>query len=85
MYHRELALPVAVDAVCANVTYGNGVLVVALPLADAMTGAHLTLTTTGPAHGERVGSAGESIEPVTTDEHRARQQLTSMKHGGGAK
>ena len=26
VYHRELALPVAVNAACANVTYGNGVL-----------------------------------------------------------
>ncbi|MEO7001659.1 MAG: Hsp20/alpha crystallin family protein [Ktedonobacterales bacterium] len=84
-YERQFSLPVNVNAQLANVTYGNGVLVVALPLADAMTGAHLTLTTTGPAHGERVGSAGESIEPVTTDEHLARQQLARMKHGGGAK
>src|SRR5438309_7580366 len=28
VYHRELALPVPVNAVCANVTYGNGVLLV---------------------------------------------------------
>jgi Hsp20/alpha crystallin family len=26
VYHRELVLPVTVDAVCASVTYGNGVL-----------------------------------------------------------
>ena len=32
VYHRELALPVAVDAECANVTYGNGVLIVTLPI-----------------------------------------------------
>jgi len=30
VYHRELALPVPVNAVCANVTYGNGVLLVAI-------------------------------------------------------
>ncbi len=34
VYHRELALPVPVNAVCANVTYGNGVLLVALPISD---------------------------------------------------
>ena len=34
VYHRELALPVAVDAECANVTYGNGVLTVTLPLEE---------------------------------------------------
>ena len=30
--HRELALPVPVNTACANVTYGNGVLMVALPI-----------------------------------------------------
>jgi HSP20 family protein len=34
VYHRELALPVQVNAACANVTYGNGVLMVALPISD---------------------------------------------------
>ncbi|MGZ3714979.1 MAG: Hsp20/alpha crystallin family protein, partial [Ktedonobacterales bacterium] len=33
-YEREIALPVAVDGKLANVTYGNGVLVVALPIAS---------------------------------------------------
>src|ERR1700758_2313777 len=31
-YHRELELPMAVNGECANITYGNGVLTVALPL-----------------------------------------------------
>src|SRR6185437_12487267 len=31
-YHREVALPLAVDGEAANVTYGNGVVVVVLPL-----------------------------------------------------
>ena len=31
-YHRELLLPNSVDAEHGNVTYGNGVVVVALPL-----------------------------------------------------
>src|SRR5947209_20159241 len=33
-YHREMALPDAVDGEHANVTYGNGVLVVALPISE---------------------------------------------------
>src|SRR5260370_16905466 len=32
VYHRELALPVPVNATCANATYGNGVLAVTLPI-----------------------------------------------------
>src|SRR2546428_1471854 len=57
-YYREITLPNAVDAEQANVTYGNGVLVVALPISDHTRAARLTLDTVGPAHGERAGNAG---------------------------
>ena len=57
-YYREVLLPDAVDAEQANVTYGNGVLVVALPISDHTRAARLTLDTVGPAHGERAGNAG---------------------------
>ena len=57
-YYRELALPNAVDGEQANVTYGNGVLVVALPISNGTRPARLTLDTVGPAHGERAGNAG---------------------------
>ncbi|SRR6266849_1211231 len=33
-YHRELDLPVTVDAERANVSYGNGVLLVTLPISE---------------------------------------------------
>ena len=33
-YHRDVVLPAAVDGRRATLTYGNGVVVVALPLAD---------------------------------------------------
>jgi len=59
-YYRELILVDAVDGERANVTYGNGVLVVALPLSESTIPARLTLETIGPAHGERVGNAGHS-------------------------
>lgn len=81
-YERQFSLPQNVNAELANVTYGNGVLVVALPLAERMTGAHLTLEALGLAHGERVGSAGELIEPTTTDEHLANQRLAQVEHSG---
>jgi HSP20 family protein len=58
IYHRELALPVAVDGPCANVTYGNGVLTVALPISDQTSPARLALERVAPAHGERKGNAG---------------------------
>ena len=57
-YYRELTLPNTVDAGQANVTYGNGVLVVALPVSARMCAATLILDTVGPTHGERVGNVG---------------------------
>ncbi len=57
-YHREMDLPNAVDAVHANITYGNGVLVVALPISEQTTPASLTLQKTGTEHGEYVGHTG---------------------------
>ncbi len=68
-YHRRLALPTAVDGELANVTYGNGVLVVALPLAQKTRPARLTLDTIGPGRGERVGSHGSPARPTTAAEH----------------
>jgi HSP20 family protein len=66
VYHRELALPVAVNAVCANVTYGNGVLTVALPISDQTRPARLTLDRVAPTHGERKGNAGHPPTCVQT-------------------
>ncbi len=58
MYHRELELPALVDGESANVTYGNGVVTVALPISDQTRPAHLTLERVTPTHGERRGNAG---------------------------
>jgi HSP20 family protein len=60
-YHREIELPDTVDGEHANVTYGNGVLVVALPISDQTYPGLLTLQTVGPAHGEHVGNIGHSL------------------------
>lgn len=46
-YHREVALPDTVDATLGTLTYGNGVVVVTLPLAEHQCGAVLTVTATG--------------------------------------
>jgi HSP20 family protein len=50
-YHRNLALPVPVDGSEATITYGNGVLVVALPVASATRPTTVTLERIGPARG----------------------------------
>jgi HSP20 family protein len=56
-YYREVQLPNPVDGEHANVTYGNGVLVVNLPISEKTVTATLVLDKTGIAHGERVGNA----------------------------
>ena len=48
---------------------GNGVLVVALPLAKRTVPARVSLERVGIGRGERVGSVGHPIEPRSTDEH----------------
>lgn len=57
-YYREMKLPNAVDGEHANVTYGNGILVVALPLSQSTVPATLRLERSGIDHGERAGMAG---------------------------
>jgi HSP20 family protein len=59
-YYREIPLPNPVDGEHANVTYGNGVLVVNLPISEKTVPATLVLERTGAARGERVGNAGHS-------------------------
>lgn len=57
-YAREVDLPVPIDAVCANISYGNGVLVLAFPCSEHTTPARLTLERVAPAHGQHKGNAG---------------------------
>jgi HSP20 family molecular chaperone IbpA len=54
-YHREIVLDMAVDGPAATVTYGYGVIVVALPVAARTRPARLTLDPIGPTRGERAG------------------------------
>lgn len=64
-YYRELALLASVDGELANVTYGNGVLVVALPLAAKTRPARLSLAITGVARGAHYGRAGREMTDRT--------------------
>jgi len=55
-YRRDLTLPTDVDAEHATVTYGNGILVVALPVAERTRPARLTLESANShPRGARVG------------------------------
>lgn len=60
-YYRDLGLPVgiAVDGEQGTVTYGNGVLVVALPIGDQNRSARLTLQSVGVDYGIGRGSMEE--------------------------
>lgn len=68
-YERDWQLPNPVNAHMANLNYGNGVLVVTLPLSDQTIPARLTLNDLGHGKGERVGNAGHPIHPSSTNEH----------------
>jgi HSP20 family protein len=57
-YHRELALTTPVNAKCANVTSGNGLLLITLSISEQTLPARLTLERITPTHGERKGNAG---------------------------
>lgn len=57
-YERAVQLPLPVDGAAANVTYGNGVVVVVLPISDHTSPAQLTLRTLGPTRGEVIGNSG---------------------------
>ncbi|GCE07926.1 Hsp20/alpha crystallin family protein [Dictyobacter aurantiacus] len=71
-YAREVTLPLPVNAVCANVSYGNGVLTVTFPLSDQMAPAHLTLERVAPSRGQHQGNAGHP--PVCVHVHTTESQ-----------
>jgi len=53
--HREIVLPRPVDAQAGTVTFGNGVLVVSLPVTDTVRPGRRRLETVGPARGRGGG------------------------------
>jgi len=57
-YERTIELPCAVDAMRANLSYGNGVLTIALPKADSTSAGHLLVARTGHARGVAAGHTG---------------------------
>jgi HSP20 family protein len=77
-YYREVTLPQPVNGALGNATYGNGVLVLALPkLADEQprTSVEFQLQAIAATRGERVGHSGSAIHPATTEEHRQQHEV----------
>src|SRR5438270_6917781 len=58
-YYRDLTLPDMVDGEQTNVTYANGIVVVAMVVSDVTRPATLRMEKVGPAHGERIGNVGQ--------------------------
>ena len=70
-FSRELRLPCPVDGRSANVTYGNGVLVVALPIARHTQPAHVSPDAIAQARGERAGNQGNPVKSISNEQHQA--------------
>jgi HSP20 family protein len=86
-YHREVRLPHPVDGARANATYGNGVLVLALPKAtqgDATGDAEFRLEVNGAPRGQRVGHHGQDLSATTTEAHRRQTEAVVAKARAGA-
>jgi HSP20 family protein len=82
-FRREVDLPQDVDGNRANVTYGNGVLVLALPKHSGpqVAGEEIRLSIVAQARGQHVGHAGQDMHETTTVEHR--QQLAEHARTAG--
>jgi HSP20 family protein len=86
-YHREVDVPEPVDGGLANVTYDNGVVVVAMPkLAAGGTAeaVEIRLEATHATRGQHVGHVGRQIAPSTTREHRAGKRGGRRETTGAA-
>ncbi|HEX7195329.1 MAG TPA: Hsp20/alpha crystallin family protein, partial [Candidatus Limnocylindria bacterium] len=57
-YERTIELPCAVDAMRANVSYGNGVLSITFPKVGAQRAGRLLVQRTGQARGMTAGHRG---------------------------
>ena len=57
-YERSIPLPCAVDAMRANVTFGNGVLSISFPKAEATSAARVLVQRTGHTRGMIAGHSG---------------------------
>lgn len=72
-YEREIELPMGVDGQLTNVTYDNGVLVVAMPISVQQRSATITPEAVGHARGQHIASTGSNIQPTSAAERQAEQ------------
>lgn len=80
-YERQIDLPRPVNGALANATYGNGVLLLALPIlasGQPSVRSEFVLDVIAATRGERVGHSGRDLRPTTTQEHR--QKLAQPTH-----
>jgi len=84
-YERRIDLPRPVNGMLANATYGNGVLILALPMLEpGQPGVEAEFRLSGivATRGERVGHTGRDLHPTTTQEHRQKMAQTARSAGG---
>ena len=70
-YERTVELPYGVDAMRANVTFGNGVLTITFPRSDAAVAGRVLVRRTGQARGVTAGHVGtrggDDDDPIPDD------------------
>jgi len=81
-YAREIVLPQPVNGPLTNATYGNGVLVLAMPKMERGSSESYTefkLDVVEATVGQRIGHTGSDLRPTTTEEHRHKIDETMRK------
>jgi HSP20 family protein len=82
-YAREVILPQPVNGPLTNATYGNGVLVLAMPKVEEAGEdgqATFQIDIVQATLGQRIGHTGSDLQPTTTAEHRRRMEAANQKH-----
>ena len=80
-YYREVVLPQPVDGALTNATYGNGVLVLSMPMLHPGEQGGYTefrLEADKGARGQRVGHTGSDIQPTPPRKHHQRVDPTTQ-------
>jgi HSP20 family protein len=81
-YMREVVLPQPVNGPLTNATYGNGVLVLAMPKLEGKRGdgqAEFQIEVVQATVGQRIGHTGSELRPMTTEAHRQRMEAATEK------
>ncbi len=71
-YDASVTLTELVSGLLTNATYGNGILVLAMPKASSdeqASPAEIRLEAVDATRGERIGHVSRAVKPATTEEH----------------